>query len=112
MAAPLFAQVRINGPADTLWRLTGVEGIDVSGPVAVAADVGGTLNNPALRGSLATEGLRIESPVSGTVLTNMKARGVFTGSRLAIDSFTGNAGNGTVAGRANFRSRRGQGALR
>ena len=102
MAAPLFAQVRLNGPADTLWRLTGVEGIDVSGPVAVAADIGGTLNNPALRGSLATEGLRIESPVSGTVLTNLKARGAFAGSKLAIDSFTGNAGNGTVTGRANF----------
>ena len=102
MAAPLFAQVRLNGPADTLWRLTGVEGIDLSGPVAVAADVGGTLRNPVLRGSLATDGLRIESPVSGTVLTNLKARGVFSGSKLTIDSFTCNAGNGTVTGRANF----------
>ena len=102
MAAPLFAQVRLNGPADTLWRLTGVEGIDLSGPVAIAADVGGSLDRPQLRGSLATEALRIESPVSGTVLTNLKARGTFTGSRLSIPSFVGNAGNGTVTGRADF----------
>ena len=30
--APLFAQLRYNGPADTLWRLTGVELLDVSRP--------------------------------------------------------------------------------
>ena len=30
--APLFAQLRYAGPADTLWRLIGVETIDLSGP--------------------------------------------------------------------------------
>jgi len=102
MNAPLFAQVRYNGAADTLWRLTGVEGLDLSGPVAVGADVGGTLNAPQIRGSFATQNLRLESPVSGTVLTGLKARGAFGGSRLVIDSFTANAGPGTLTGRANF----------
>ena len=32
-AGALFAQVRYNGPADTLWRLIGIETIDLSGPV-------------------------------------------------------------------------------
>ena len=100
--APLFAQVRYNGPAATLWRLTGVESFDLSGPVAVGADVGGTLNDPQIRGSFATQNLRLESPVSGTVLTGVKARGAFGGSRLVIDSFTANAGRGTLAGRATF----------
>ena len=100
--APLFAQVRYNGAADTLWRLTGVEGIDLSGPVAVGADIGGTLDNPQIRGSFATQNLRLESPVSGTVLTGVQARGAFGGSRLMIDSFTANAGRGTLAGRAAF----------
>ena len=100
--APLFAQVRVNGPADTLWRLTGVEGIDVSGPVAVAADIGGTLNSPQIRGSLATQDMRLESANTGTRLTGMQARGSFTGSRLAVDSFTAKAGPGTVSGRASF----------
>ena len=43
MNAPLFAQLRYNGPADTLWRLTGLELLDISGPVAVGADARGTL---------------------------------------------------------------------
>ncbi len=100
--APLFAQLRYNGPADTLWRLTGIESFDVSGPLAIGADVTGRLNQPVLRGSLRTENLRVESPVSGTVLTGLKATGRFDQSRLVIDSFTGNAGRGTVSGRANF----------
>ena len=100
--APLFAQVRYNGPADTLWRLTGVESFDLSGPVAVGADVSGTMNNPQIRGSFATQALRLESPLSGTVLTGVQARGAFGGSKLVIDSFTAVAGRGTLTGRAAF----------
>jgi translocation and assembly module TamB len=100
--APLFAQVRYNGPADTLWRLTGVESFDLSGPVAVGADVGGTINNPQIRGSFATQSLRLESPLSGTVLTGIQARGNFGGSKLVIENFTATAGRGTLAGRAAF----------
>ena len=39
--APLFAQLRYSGPADALWRLTGSEIIDMTGPLAVGADIGG-----------------------------------------------------------------------
>ena len=46
MNAPLFAQLRYSGPADTLWRLTGSEVIDMSGPLAVGADIGGRLAEP------------------------------------------------------------------
>lgn len=98
--APLFAQVRYNGPADTIWRLTGIESFDISGPIALGADVSGTLASPQLRGSLKTEALRLESPVSGTVLTNIKAFGRFDQSKLVIDNLTANAGRGTIAGRA------------
>ena len=38
MNAPLFAQLRYAGPADTLWRLTGSEVLDMSGPLAVGAE--------------------------------------------------------------------------
>ncbi len=100
--APLFAQLRYSGPADTLWRLTGVESFDVSGPLAIGADVTGRLDQPVIRGSLRTENLRVESPVSGTVLTAVKAAGRFDRSKLVIDSFTGNAGRGTVTGKASF----------
>jgi translocation and assembly module TamB len=101
--APLFAQLRYNGPADTLWRLTGVELLDLSGPVAVGADARGTLNDPQIRGSLKTERARLESPVLGTIVENLAATGRFGGPQLVIDRFTGTTKRGgTVSGRGNF----------
>lgn len=102
-AAPLFAQIRYNGAADTLWRLTGVELLDVSGPVAVGADARGTLANPQIRGSVRTERARVESAVTGMVIENVRAAGRFDGSRLVLDSFAGTTKRGgTVSGRGAF----------
>jgi translocation and assembly module TamB len=102
-AAPMLAQLRYNGPADTLWRLTGVELLDVSGPVAVGADARGTLSSPQIRGSLRTEGARVESAVTGMVIDRLSAAGRFGGSRLVLDSFKGTTKRGgTVSGRAEF----------
>lgn len=98
LAAPLFAQLRYNGPADTLWRLTGVEAFDLSGPVAVAADVGGRLSLPQIRGQLVANGARLESAATGTVLTEVRAAGRFGGARLVIDRFAAQAGPGRVSG--------------
>lgn len=101
--APVFAQLRYNGPADTLWRLTGVEAIDLSGPIAIGADVGGTVSNPSIRGSLRTNGARLESAVSGTIIEQIRASGRFGGSVLTIDEFAGTTrGGGTVAGTGSF----------
>ena len=100
--APLLAQLRYTGPADTLWRLTGIETFDLSGPVAVSADVGGRLTSPVIQGSIRTDNLRLESPVSGTVLTGVKANGRFDRSKLIVDTFSANAGRGTLTGRATF----------
>ena len=101
--APLFAQVRYGGPADTLWRLTGIETIDLSGPAAIGADITGTLADPRISGSLRTQAARLESSVTGTVITNLAAAGRFDGSRLVVDRFTGaTKGGGTLAGRATF----------
>ncbi|HEY0625411.1 MAG TPA: translocation/assembly module TamB domain-containing protein [Allosphingosinicella sp.] len=101
--APLFAQLRYNGPADTLWRLTGQEFIDISGPAAIGLDARGTLDNPQIIGSVRTDQARIESPVVGTVIQNVRASGRFNGSRLVVDSFAGATGRGgTVSGRGSF----------
>lgn len=101
--APMFAQLRYDGPADTLWRLTGVELFDLSGPVAIGADMGGTLANPRIRGIVQAKGAKIESAVTGTVVTNVQATGQFAGSRLSIDRFTGDAGKGgSVSGGGTF----------
>jgi translocation and assembly module TamB len=101
--ARLFGQLRYSGPADTLWRLTGVELFDLSGPVAIGADVVGTLANPTLRGIVQANGARIESATTGTVLTNVQATGRFGGSRLVIDRFGADAGKGgRVTGTGQF----------
>jgi len=102
-AGGLFTQLRYNGPADTLWRLIGVETIDLSGPVALGADIGGTVANPIIRGTLRSTQVRLESAVTGTVITNIAAQGRFGGSRLLIDQLSGQTrGGGTVQGRATF----------
>lgn len=99
----LFAQIRFNGAGDTLWRLTGVETFDVSGPVAIGADVTGTAANPIIRGSIRTSNARLESPITGTVLTAIQASGRFGGSRLLLDSFTARAGpEGSISGTGSF----------
>ncbi len=101
--APLFAQVRYNGPADTLWRLTGVELIDLSGPAAIGADIRGTLRDPRILGSIRTERARLESAVTGTVIDNIQSVGRFDGSRLVLDRFTGGTKRGgRVSGRGAF----------
>ncbi|HEU0066027.1 MAG TPA: translocation/assembly module TamB domain-containing protein [Sphingomonas sp.] len=92
--APLFAQVRYAGPADTLWRLTGIELFDLSGPVAIGADVRGRLSAPTIAGTIRADNARIESATTGTILTNVQASGRFAGSRLAIDRFAAAAGKG------------------
>jgi translocation and assembly module TamB len=101
--APLLAQLRYNGPADTLWRLTGIETIDLSGPVAVGVDIGGRLNDPVIAGSIRAERARLESAVTGTVIQNLKTSGRFSGSRLVLDRFEGaTPGGGSVSGRGAF----------
>ncbi|MES2494789.1 MAG: translocation/assembly module TamB domain-containing protein [Pseudomonadota bacterium] len=103
MTGNLFAQLRYGGPADTLWRLFGVETIDLSGPVSMGADIGGTGNNPVIRGSLRSTQARLESAVTGTVITSIAASGRFNGSRLLIDRLSGQTrGGGSVTGKATF----------
>lgn len=103
MGAGLFAQLRYNGPADTLWRLTGAEMLALSGPVAIGADVTGRVSDPSIRGMFRADGARIESATTGTVLTNVQASGVFQGSKLQIGQFAADAGKGgRVTGTGQF----------
>jgi translocation and assembly module TamB len=103
MNAPLFAQLRYAGPAETLWRLTGTELFDLSGDVAIGADVGGRLADPQIRGSLKTQNARLESAVTGTVINNLVADARFEGPRIVFTRLTGQtpkggsiSGSGTV----------------
>ncbi|WP_423141884.1 translocation/assembly module TamB domain-containing protein [Parablastomonas sp. CN1-191] len=98
-AGSLFAQVRYSGPADALWRLIALETFDLTGPVSLAADATGSLASPALRGTFASDGLRLQSTLTGTDVQGLAARGTFAGSRLQLTQFAGRTpGGGTVAG--------------
>lgn len=102
-SAPFFGQLRFNGTADTLWRLTGVEIVDIAGMVGVSADVRGTLGAPVITGNFTTDNAAINSPVTGMRLKGVKARGRFSGAQLVISSFAATAQNGgTVNGTGRF----------
>ncbi|BBD98162.1 translocation/assembly module TamB [Sphingobium amiense] len=101
--APFLGQLRYNGTADTLWRLTGVEIVDIGGPVAVSADMRGTLGQPIITGTLATDSATIASPVTGMRLRDVQARGRFSGAQLVISSFSATARNGgAITGAGSF----------
>ncbi|HJR82898.1 MAG TPA: translocation/assembly module TamB domain-containing protein, partial [Sphingomicrobium sp.] len=97
--APLFAQLRYAGPADTLWRLTDNEIFDLTGPVAIGADIGGRLVAPSIRGSVRSSNARIESAVTGMVIDQLVADGRFDGSRLIFSRLSGRTtGGGAISG--------------
>ena len=99
MNAPLFAQLRYAGPADTLWRLYGIEVFDLTGPAAIGADIHGTLANPSIGGSLRTQNARIESPVTGTVIQQLAVDGRFEGPHLVFSRISGTTpGIGSITG--------------
>jgi translocation and assembly module TamB len=99
MNAPMLLQLRYAGPADTLWRLSGVEIFDLSGPIAVGADIGGRLVDPQIRGSLKADGARLESAVTGTVVERIQAQGRFAGPKLVLSQMSGTTpGGGSITG--------------
>ena len=99
MRGQLEADLAYNGPAEALWRLSGIETFDITGPLEVTATARRTLANPQLAGSVSSDDLRLQSAVSGTDIANATARGRFDGSRLEITRFSGTTpGNGSIVG--------------
>lgn len=99
MNAPMLLQLRYAGPADTLWRLSGVETFDLSGPIAVGADISGRIVDPQIRGSVKADGARLESAVTGTVIERIQAQGRFAGPKLVLSQLSGSSpGGGSISG--------------
>jgi translocation and assembly module TamB len=97
--APLFAQLRYAGPAATLWRLSGTEIFDLSGPIAIGADIGGRLVDPTIRGSLRTQSARLESAVTGMVIDQLASDARFSGPQLVFTRIAGRTtGGGAIDG--------------
>ncbi len=95
----LDARLAFDGAAETLWRLAAIEVFDLAGPVRIAARATGTLADPRITGTLASDDLTVQSSLTGTRVTNVTARGRFAGSRLELVRFAGQtAGGGTISG--------------
>ena len=98
-AGRLFAQLRYDGAAESLWRLAAIDAFDLTGPVTIGADARGTLADPIVTGTVASDNLRVRSSLSGTDITDVTMRGRFAGSRLQLTRFAGaTAGGGRVSG--------------
>ncbi len=99
MRGRLGARLLFDGAAETLWRLAAVEAFDLAGPVRIDARATGTLADPRITGNVASDNLTVQSALTGTRITGVKARGRFAGSRLELASFAGQTGGGgTVSG--------------
>jgi translocation and assembly module TamB len=99
LAAPLAGGVRYNGPASVLWSLTGIADQQLTGPIGLAADFSGRVQRPQLTGIVRANALGYVNETYGTRIRNIRLTGRFTNDRLEISEFTGQAGEGTVAGR-------------
>lgn len=112
MNAPMFAQLRYTGPADALWRLSGTEVFDLSGPLAIGADITGRLSDPQLRGSLKTQNARLESAVTGMVIDGLATEARFSGPQLIFSRLAGTtSGGGTINGTGSVTFANGRTAL-
>ena len=97
-SATISGGVRYNGPAGMPFSLAGLPRQQVSGAVALAADVSGQLNAPRLNGVVKASSLTYDNEDLGTRISNIVLDGRFTNDRLELTSFSGRAGEGTVKG--------------
>ncbi|MDT0508791.1 translocation/assembly module TamB domain-containing protein [Novosphingobium sp. MMS21-SN21R] len=93
-AGQLAGQLRYSGPAEALWRLSGVEIFDLTGPLGVRADINGTIAAPVLRGVVSSKNLRVQSTLTGTDVRQVEMAGTFAESTLSLARFTGTTPNG------------------
>ena len=99
MAAPLSGGIRYNGPAQVLSSFAGLANQQVSGPIGIAADFSGRVQNPQFAGIVRANNLTFEDETYGTRITNLALQGRFTSSTFEITQLSGRAGRGTLTGR-------------
>jgi translocation and assembly module TamB len=88
--------VRYNGPVEPLWALVAPEGHDLKGPIAIAADLGGTPALPQVTGIVHADGLVYRGMQLGTALDAIRLDGRFSGSNFRLATLDAKAGAGTI----------------
>ena len=97
-ASPLSGGIRYVGPAEVLWSLSGMASEQLSGPIGIAADFGGRVDNPTITGVLKANALSFVDETYGTRINALALQGRFTNSTLEITQLSGRAGKGTITG--------------
>ncbi|KTT71407.1 translocation/assembly module TamB domain-containing protein [Sphingomonas endophytica] len=101
MQGPLSGGIRYNGPSGVLFSLAGLAEQQLSGPVAIAADFGGTVGYPRINGLIRADNLTYTNETYGTRLTNMRVAARFNNDRLELSQLQARAGQGTVQAQGN-----------
>lgn len=96
--APLAGGIRYNGPADVPMSFANFAGHQLSGPIVIAADFSGRVQNPQFVGLVRADNLTYLNARYGTRISNLALRGRFDASTLEITQLNGRAGDGTVTG--------------
>lgn len=96
LAAPLSGGIRYNGPAAVPFSLAGLSGQQLDGPIGIAADFSGKVEEPRLTGVVRATNLHYENENFGTRLTAMQIDGSFSNDEFILNSLTAKAGDGTV----------------
>ncbi|UDF02848.1 translocation/assembly module TamB domain-containing protein [Asticcacaulis sp. AND118] len=89
--------LRFNGPSSVLFSLAGLGDQQMTGNVALAADLSGTLGQPRLNGLVRGNGLVYEHLTFGTRISDIALEGRFSNDRLELQKFEGRAGDGRVS---------------
>jgi len=96
IGAPLSGGIRYNGPAAVPFSLAGLTNQHLTGPIGIAADFSGRVNDPRLVGVVRGENLTYGNETYGTQITNLKIDGRFSDDELILEQASGRAGDGTV----------------
>jgi autotransporter translocation and assembly factor TamB len=95
----LSGRVRLDGAADRLWAMTGIEGAALAGGFVAEADLGGITAAPRLAGTLAMENGRFASAATGADIRDLDLRGRFDERRLVIEALSADTeGGGRIGG--------------
>ena len=92
----LSGGVRYNGPSGVLFSFAGLAEQQLSGPIAIAADLGGTASAPRINGLIRADNLTYDNETYGTRLSDMRIAGRFNNDRLELTQVQARAGQGTV----------------
>ncbi|KQT32224.1 hypothetical protein ASG29_10380 [Sphingomonas sp. Leaf412] len=96
MQGPLSGGIRYNGPSGVLFSFAGLAQQQLSGPIAVAADFGGTVQQPRINGLIRADKLTYTNETYGTRLTDMRVAARFNNDRLELTQVQARAGRGSV----------------